>query len=85
MYVSVCVSVCVCVSVFISIISKSSYLIWMKFGRMMYNDKRQVPFEDELTRLIRTEVKETRIYTFSNYVPLIYFSDVTSPFLLLER
>ena len=46
----------------------------------MYNDKRQVPFEDELTRLIRTEVKETRIYTFSNYDPLIYFSDVTSPF-----
>ena len=30
----------------------------MKLGRMMYNDKVQVPFEDELNRFIRTEVTE---------------------------
>ena len=30
----------------------------MKLGRMIYNDKRQVPFEDELNRFIRTEVTE---------------------------
>ena len=28
----------------------------MKLGRMIDNDKRQVPFEDELNRFIRTEV-----------------------------
>ena len=30
----------------------------MKLGRMIYNDERQVPFEDELNRFIRTEVTE---------------------------
>ena len=37
----------------------------MKLGRMIYNDKRQVPFEDELNRFIRTEVTEN---------PYLYFS-----------
>ena len=36
----------------------------MKLGRMMYNDKVQVPFEDELNRFIRTEVTEN---------PYLYF------------
>ena len=36
----------------------------MKLGRMIYNDKRQVPFEDELNRFIRTEVTEN---------PYLYF------------
>ena len=30
----------------------------MKLGRMIDNDKRQVPFEDELNPFIRTEVTE---------------------------
>ena len=36
----------------------------MKLGRMIDNDKRQVPFEDELDRFIRIEVTET---------PYLYF------------
>ena len=50
-YVSVCL--CVCVSVcqfFISIISKSSWPILIKLGRMMYNDKLQVPIEDGINQ-----------------------------------
>ena len=54
----VCVCLCVCLWVFISIISKSYWPILMTLGRMMYNDERQVPFEDELNRFIRTEVTE---------------------------
>ena len=60
----VCVSVSACVSVFIRFISKSSRSILMKLDRMMYNDNVQVPFEDELNRLIRTEVTEN---------PYLYF------------
>ena len=30
----------------------------MKLGRMIDNDERQVPFEEQLNRLIRTEVTE---------------------------
>ena len=58
----VCVCLCVCLSVFVctftSIISKSSWSILMKLGRMIYNDKRQVPFEDELNWPIKTEVRD---------------------------
>ena len=36
----------------------------MKLGRMIYNGKRQVPFEDELNRLIQTEVTEKSIFYF---------------------
>ena len=37
----------------------------MKLGRMMYNDKVQVPFEDELNRFIKTEVTENPyLYSF---------------------
>ena len=36
----------------------------MKLGRMIYNDKRQVPFEDELNRFIITEVTEDPIFYF---------------------
>ena len=55
-YVSVCVSVCLWVCS--QIISKSSWPILMKLGRIVYNDKRQVPFEDELNRPIRTKVRD---------------------------
>ena len=54
-YVSVCVCLSVCVSICISIISKSSWPILMKLGRMMYNDKRQFPFKDEINRSGRTQ------------------------------
>ena len=85
-YVSVCLSVCVCVSVFISIISKSAWPILMKLGRMIFNDKRQVPFEDELNWFIRTEVTENSYLYFFLLFPFDdFFSEVTSPFLLLER
>ena len=36
----------------------------MKLGRMIYNDKSQVPFEDELNRFVITEVTEN---------PYLYF------------
>ena len=52
--VCVCLCVCVCVWRFTSIISKSSWPISMKFGRMVYNHKRQVPFEGEMNRFDRT-------------------------------
>ena len=51
-YLLVCL--CVCVWVCWSIISKSSWPILMKLGRMVYNDKIQVPFEDEMNRCGRT-------------------------------
>ena len=70
MYVSACVSVCVsvCLSVFISIISKSNAPILMKLGRMIHNDKRQVPFEDGMNRFIRPEVMDHFIFDLLNYV-----------------
>ena len=46
----------------------------MKLGRMIDNDKRQVPFEDELNRFIRTEVRENSylyyflLRPFDNYL-----------------
>ena len=62
--VSVCVCVCVsvCLSVCSPIISKSYQPILMKFGRKVYNDKISVPFEDEINRLIRTEVIEKMVF-----------------------
>ena len=54
----------------------------MKLGRMIYNDKRQVPFEDELNRFIRTEVTQNPFlyffllrpfdYIFLMLLPLVY-------------
>ena len=55
----------------------------MKLGRMIDNDKRQVPFEDELNRLIRTEVTENPYLYFVSFDN--FFLKGTSPFLLLER
>ena len=79
---SVCMCLCVCLCVFIRFISKSSWPILMKLGRMMYNDKVQVPFEDELNRFIRTEVTENPYlyffllrpfdYIFLMLLPLVY-------------
>ena len=58
LFSSACMCLSVCLSVFISIISKSSRPILMKLGRMVHNDIIQVPFEDELNRPIRTEVRD---------------------------
>ena len=54
----------------------------MKLGRMIYNDKRQVLFEDELNRFIGTEVTENPYlyfillrpfdYIFLMLLPLVY-------------
>ena len=46
------VCVCVCRSVFIQFISKSSWPIMMKLGRMIYNDKRSIPFKDKINRFV---------------------------------
>ena len=40
----------------------------MKLGRMVYNDKRQVPFEDELNRPIKTEDWDHLSFFFINIV-----------------
>ena len=61
----------------------------MKLGRMMYNDKVQVPFEDELNRFIRTEVTENPylylfwLRPFDNifflcYLPFFIIGDVNA-------
>ena len=82
-YVSVCL--CVCVWRFISIISKNSWPILMKLGRMIYNDKRQVPFEDELNRFIRTEVTENPYFYFSLLRPFDYIFPMLLPFVHHRR
>ena len=55
-YRSVCLSVCQWV--FIWIILKSSWPIVMKLSRMMYNNKGQIPFEDEMNRSGRTHTSQ---------------------------
>ena len=50
----VCVCLCVCVWVCWSIISKSSWPILMKLGRMMYKENISVPFKDEINWFGRT-------------------------------
>ena len=53
---------------------------------MIYNDKRQVLFEDDLNRFIRTEVTENPYLYFFFLRPFDnFFSEVTSPFLSVER
>ena len=54
-YVSVCLRVCH------SIISKSSQSIFMKLGRMVYDDKISVPFEDEINRLVEEHTLPKRM------------------------
>ena len=76
---SACMCLCVCLSVFISIISKSSWPILMKLGRMIYNDKRQVPFKDELNRFIRTEVTENPYLYFFLLRPFDYIFPMLLP------
>ena len=84
MCLSVCVSVCLCVCS--PIISKSYQRILMKFGRMVYNDKISVPFEDEMNRFIRTEVIEKMVFRHHELRPFDnLFSVITSPFLLFKR
>ena len=48
-------------SVYPSINSKSSWPISMKFGMMMYYDKIQVPFEDEINRVDRTQTSPKKV------------------------
>ena len=58
----------------------------MKFGRMVYNDKISVPFEDEMNRSIRTEVTEKMLFWHLELRPFDnLFSVITSPFLLFNR
>ena len=59
-----CMCLCVCLWTVTSIISNSSWPILMKLGRMIYNDQRQVPFEDEHYRFIRTEVTKNPTFYF---------------------
>ena len=54
LFSSACMCLSVCVSVFISIISKSSWPILMKLGRMIYNENISVPFKDEINWFGRT-------------------------------
>ena len=48
----------------------------MKFGRMVYNDKISVPFEDEMNRFIRTEVIEKMVFWHHELRPFdnLFFS-----------
>ena len=61
-----CLCVCVCLSFCLSVcLSVNVYLDYLKkLGRMIYNDKRHVPFEDWLNRLIRTDVIQNPISYF---------------------
>ena len=79
-----CVCVLVCVCLYIDYLKKFLTDL-MKLGRMIYNDKKQVPFEDELNRVIRTEVTEPVFILFLIASLSLYFSDVTSPCSSLER
>ena len=48
----------------------------MKLGRMIYNDKRQVPFEDGMNRPIRPKVMDHFIFDLLNYVRLGLFVNI---------
>ena len=80
LFSSACMCPCVCVWVFISIILKSSSSISMKLRRMIYNDEKQVPFEDELNRFIRTEVTENPYLFFFLLRPFDIFFWCYFPF-----
>ena len=58
--VFICVSACVCLSVCLEVLITifSNRQVLMKLSRMIYYDKRQVPFKGELNRAIRTEVRD---------------------------
>ena len=60
-FIGVYLSVCVCVCGCISINSKSSQPIFLKFGRMVYNDNSSIPFEDEIDRVDRTQTLPKRV------------------------
>ena len=57
----------------------------MKLDRMTDNDKRQVPFEDELNQFFRTEVTENPYLYLFLLRPFDIFFEVTSPFLSLKK
>ena len=68
-----CVSVCVFVG---RLSQKVIDRFLMKFGRMVYNDKISVPFEDEMNRFIRTEVIEKMVFRHHELRPFdnLFFS-----------
>ena len=78
---SVCVSVCLSVG---RLSQKVTNRFLMKFGRMVYNDKISIPFEDEINRSIKTEVTDNLLFQnhelppFDNFfrllLPLFYYS-----------
>ena len=87
-FISVIMSVylCVYVWVFTSILSISSWPILIKLGKMIFNDKRHVPFEDELYWLIRTEDTKNPYLYFFYLRPFDNIFLMLPPlFLLLER
>ena len=51
----------------------------MKLGRMIYNDKIQVPFTDELNRFIRTKVTENPYLYFILLRPFDYIFPMLLP------
>merc|ERR1712121_196968 len=59
--VYLCVCLCVCLCGCISINSKSSRPIFLKFGRMVYNDNSSVPSEDEIDCVDRTQTSTKRV------------------------
>ena len=82
---SVCVSVCQSLP---QLSHKVLDPILIKLGRIIDNHKQQVPYGNEINRFIKTEVTDNQricIHTFSYNVPLLILSEVTSPFLSLER
>ena len=50
---SCCFHPCVCVCLSVNYLKKSSWSISLKFGKTMFNDKRQVPFEDGIYQFDR--------------------------------
>ena len=73
----VCMCVCVCKSLY-RLSHLSYYLpIVMKWGRMIYTDKRHVRFKDKFNQLFRMEGQRVIFLLMS---PLTLFPFNTSPF-----
>ena len=57
----------------------------MKLGRMMYNDKISVPFEDEINRSIRTEVTDNLLLKKHELPPFDNFFWLLLPLFLIQE
>ena len=57
----------------------------MKLGRMMYNDKISVPFEDEMNRSIRTEVTDNLLFQNHELPPFDNFFWLLLPLFLIQE